>query len=192
VVIGLVILGIMGANKSFDAAIEAGDRENQTGDGAMLKGFVSGDLEGMHAAMAKTANDESLKDAVIKKDAVMAKFAIENGANVNLRFESGATVLHRAAGDGSLEIVRMLLEKKGNVDARNKKGQTPLHLAAKRGRIEIVEFLIQNYADFDIKDHDGKTVLNTAVSALDNISKGNTVERQQSVVELLRSYRAKE
>ncbi len=192
IVIGVVILGIMGVNKAFDAAIEAGDRENQTGEGAIIKGFVNDGLEGMHAGMAKGANDDMLRKAVMEGDAGWVKISIGSGANVNARLRSGATLLHRAASDGSLEIARMLIENEVNVDAKDKKGYTPLHTAARRGRFEIVKLLIENHADINARNEQRDSVLNVAVSGLKNLSKGNTIETQQTVIDLLRSYGAED
>jgi ankyrin repeat protein len=191
-VIIVVILGIMGVKKSFNAAIEAGDRENQSGGGALIKGFVNDGLEGMHTAGAKNANDDMLRKAVMEGDVGLVKFIIGSGANVNLRFKSGATLLHRAANDNSLEIARMLVENEANVDAKNKEGFTPLHTAAKRGRFDIVKLLIENHADINARNENRDSVLNVALSELKNLSKGNTIETQQSVIDLLRSYDAED
>ena len=192
IVIGVVILAIMAVNKSFNAAIEAGNRENQSGSGAVIKGFVNDGLQGMHAAGAKNANDDMLRKAVMEGDAGLVKLSIGSGANVNLRLGSGATLLHRAANDDSLEIARMLIENEGNVGAKNKKGYTPLHIAARRGRVEIVKLLIENHADINARNEDKDSVLNVALSGLKNLSKGNTVETQQSIIDLLRSYGAED
>ena len=192
IVIGVVILGIMGANKAFNAAIEAGDRENQTGGGAMIKGFVNDGLEGMHAGMAKGANEDMLRKAVMEGDARWVKISIKSGANVNARLGSGATLLHRAASDGSLEIARMLIENEANVDAKDKKGYAPLHIAARKGWFEVVKLLIENHADINARNEDRNSVLNAALSGLKNLSKGNNIENQQDVIDLLRSYGAED
>ena len=192
IVIGVVILCIIGVNKSFDAAIEAGDRENQTGGGAMIKGFVNDGLEGMRAGMAKGANEDMLRKAVMEGDARWVKISIKNGANVNVRLGSGATLLHRAASDGSLEIARMLIENEANVDAKDKKGYAPLHIAARKGWFDIIKLLIENHADINARNEDRNSVLNAALSGLKNLSKGNNIENQQDVIDLLRSYGAKD
>ena len=192
IVIGVVILAIMGVNKSFNAAIEAGDRENQSGGGAMLKGFVNDGLEGMYAGAAKGGNDEFLRKAVMEGETELVKGIIQGGGNANLRFKSGATLLHRAANDNSIEIARMLIENEANVDAKNRKGYTPLHIAARRGRLEIVKLLIENHADINARNEERNSVLNVAVSGLKNLSNGNTIQAQQSVVDLLRSYGAED
>jgi len=186
----LVVLGALAADKLFDSAIKSGEKAKETGTG--FGDNVNDGLAGMSVAWSENPNDRMLRKAVMEGNTGLVKIAVKSGANVNLRLDSGATLLHRAVSYGLFEIAQMLVENGADVDAKNKKEQTPLHWAARKGRIEIVKFLIQNYADFDIEDIDGKTPLNVAVSALDNISKDNTTERQKSVVDLLRSYGAKE
>lgn len=192
IVIIVVILGIIGVKKSFNAAIDAGDRENQSGSGAEIKGFVNDGLAGMHAAGAKNANDNMLRKAVMEGNAGLVKFSIKSKANVHLRLNSGATLLHRAASDGSLEIASLLIESEVNVDAKNKSGDTPLHTAAKKGRYEIVDLLIESLADINIRNKQDESVLNVAVSGLKNLAKGNTAKNQQTVIDLLRSYGAED
>jgi len=158
----------------------------------MIKGFVNDGLDGMYAGMAKGGNDDFLRKAVMEGEAGLVKGIIGGGGNVNLRFKSGVTLLHRAASDDSLEIARMLIENEANVDAKNKKGNTPLHTAARRGRFEIVKLLIENHADINARNENRDSVLNVALSGLKDLSKGNTIETQQSVIDLLRSYGAED
>lgn len=192
IVIIVVILGIIGVKKSINAAIDAGDRENQSGSGAEIKGFVNDGLEGLHAAGAKNAKDNLLRKAVMEGNAGLVKFSIRSGANVHLRLRSGVTLLHRAASDGSLEIAQLLIEREVNVDAKNKTGDTPLHTAAKRGKYDIVELLIESLADINARNKQNDSVLNVAVSGLKNLAKGNTAKNQKTVIDLLRSYGAED
>lgn len=60
----------------------------------------------------------------------IAKFLIDNGANVNARDHIENTPLHDAAGAGHREIVAMLISKGADLNARNKDGKTPIDLAA--------------------------------------------------------------
>ena len=60
----------------------------------------------------------------------IAKFLIDNGANVNARDHIENTPLHDAAGAGHREIVAMLISKGADLNARNKDGKTPIDLAS--------------------------------------------------------------
>jgi ankyrin repeat protein len=72
------------------------------------------------------------------------------------------TALHRAAGPGHLELVRLLLENGANPNARDKNGQTPLHMARTGA---IVEILLRYHADITLRANDGMTVLHWACVA---------------------------
>ena len=73
-------------------------------------------------------------------------------ANPNQMGEDYDTPLHRAADNGRLEVVQLLVQNGANVNAQNLYGNTPLHLISKRKKLnrrslEIVQFLLENKAD---------------------------------------------
>jgi ankyrin repeat protein len=55
-----------------------------------------------------------------------------------------------AAGEGHLEIVKLLLEHGADVNAKTAY-ETALHLAAEKGHLEIVKFLLEHGADVNAK-----------------------------------------
>ena len=61
----------------------------------------------------------------------------------------GANVLHYAAHDGHLEVLRDLLKKEGASvnEATKLKGWAPLHFAAYKARADVVELLLQHDAN---------------------------------------------
>jgi ankyrin repeat protein len=61
--------------------------------------------------------------------------------NVNVRDESGTSLLGLAASKGRLEVSRILLEAGANPAVRDHKGRDPLELARTNGFSEIVELL---------------------------------------------------
>jgi ankyrin repeat protein len=64
--------------------------------------------------------------------------------------ETGETALHLAAGEGHLEIVKLLLEHGADVNAKTAY-ETALHLAAGEGHLEIVKLLLEHGADVNAK-----------------------------------------
>ncbi|KAI9434702.1 ankyrin repeat-containing domain protein, partial [Lactarius indigo] len=66
---------------------------------------------------------------------------LEYNAEVNARSDDGRVLLHDAAYNGRLEVVRLLLKHGGNVNARGNNGSTPLDEAEMWGHTEIVELL---------------------------------------------------
>jgi ankyrin repeat protein len=83
-----------------------------------------------------------LMNATISESADIMKLLISNGADVNQRNNDGASALHFAAGDGSLERIALLVEGGGDVTVASESG-TPLSWAAGNGRAEAIRFLAQ-------------------------------------------------
>ena len=61
--------------------------------------------------------------------------------------------LLKAAIDGNIEAVKLLIANGTDVNARDKDGETPLHKASSRGEKEIIELLIAKGADVNAKDN---------------------------------------
>ena len=60
--------------------------------------------------------------------------------------------IHKAAGEGNIEVVKQHLAAGTDVNAKNDGGYTPLHYAAFNGHKEIAELLIAKGADVNAKD----------------------------------------
>ena len=68
----------------------------------------------------------------------------------------------KAAEEGHLEIVRMLVESRANMEETNKKGRTALSFAAAPSRkrptaVETLRYLLQAGASNDVTDINGRT-----------------------------------
>jgi ankyrin repeat protein len=100
-------------------------------------------------------------------DLAMVKGALNDGADVNTRNDSGRTVLIIASIKGHLEIVRELLSGEGHqgaaVDAADSRGMTPLCAASSKGHLEVVRELLSGQghpsALIDAATTDGATPL---------------------------------
>ena len=71
----------------------------------------------------------------------------------------GKTVLHVAAHQGHVDIVRMLAIHGASLRAQTNVGSTPLHCAAHGGKIDAVRVLLEHGADRSLLDHSGRTAL---------------------------------
>lgn len=59
----------------------------------------------------------------------MAKLLLENGASVNEQDKYRNSPLHRAASQGHLELIRLLIQQKGiRIDLTDREGNTALHV----------------------------------------------------------------
>jgi ankyrin len=82
-----------------------------------------------------------------KKD--VAKFLIENGANVNAATHLGNTALHLVVEHGNIEMCKFLLNIKNiNINIQNMLGKTPL-MISKNTEISLLLF---NFKPFDDDD----------------------------------------
>lgn len=178
VAIIFVGLGFLAVQKAFDSAIEAGDKQNESGSGAVIKGFVQGDSEGMRQAIQNNANNDYFIEAIKENDAMSVRLLLEEGVNVNQRNSAGATPLHRVTSTGNLEIAKMLIENQANAEAKTKNGSTPLHTAvmAPEPSAEMVTLILDQWVNVDEQDNFGKTALHFAAE------KGN-VEITQILIE---------
>lgn len=99
--------------------------------------------------------------AVRKNQINVVEFLLDK-SDINYAM-GGYTLLHEAAENGYLELVKVLLENKANINAKNERNWTPLHAAAYNGYLEIVKVFVQNGADVNGKVINGCTALYYAV-----------------------------
>lgn len=86
----------------------------------------------------------------------IARYLLQQGADVNARDILGESALIYAIEAGNVKIVQMLIDKGADVNMRTKLGVTPLVRAATLGRRKIVEILLSHGADIEAKNLDGK------------------------------------
>ena len=87
----------------------------------------------------------------------IAKFLIENGADVHAKNIHGSTPLHWWADHP--EVAALLIENGADIRAKSENGWTPLHSADHPG---VAALLIENGADVHAKDDNGNTPLHPA------------------------------
>ncbi len=86
-------------------------------------------------------------------------------------------LLHFAARDGELDLVRSLLDSGADVNQRAENRWTPLHFAAERGHVFVVELLLDRGADVGATTDEGYMPVDLAA-----------VYDRGSVVELLQRH----
>lgn len=69
---------------------------------------------------------------------------VEEGANVNIKYEDGETPLSLAVLSDKNEIVKIILDKGADINATFD-GFTPLERAASRGRLFVGKYLFQMF-----------------------------------------------
>ncbi|KAI0403886.1 hypothetical protein F4802DRAFT_274543 [Xylaria palmicola] len=96
----------------------------------------------------------------------LAKFLLENGANVAAANNRGRTALHLSAESNDEahrdDMVRLLLSHNASPEATSDGGWTPLHNAAQSGHISVVALLLGTKAKVNAELSNGMTPLHWA------------------------------
>ena len=69
-----------------------------------------------------------------------------------------------AAGNGHVEIVKLLVEAGASVGTENAEGSTPLHWACLNGHVKIVEYLLDKGAKLSACNKTGRTPFDEALT----------------------------
>ena len=100
--------------------------------------------------------------AVVQDNArMLIDLLTRTGTDVNYSFgRSQRSLLHAAAGIGSVECLHVLARRGANLELRDRSQMTPLLLAARNNHQHFVRTLVEDYhADITAKDADGSTIL---------------------------------
>nr|XP_018912507.1 PREDICTED: uncharacterized protein LOC109040869 [Bemisia tabaci] len=84
--------------------------------------------------------------ATSRRQEVLMRMALENGAEINGKSEFGRTALHLAAIEGSVSLVKVLLEKGAEVNVYDRDGFSPLLGAC---GLESIDILLDYGAQVD-------------------------------------------
>lgn len=151
---------------------EDGPEERRGGWSALHWAIRGLRAEMVHLLLAARANTESktegkrhtpLSLALAAGHAEILKMLLAAGADVEIG-PWGATAMHWAATNGSLEMAQTLIEARVCIDAPDAYRRTPLHEAADKKQPEIVELLLAAGADIEAKEKiSGRRPLHHAV-----------------------------
>ena len=107
------------------------------------------------------ANDEMRGRWLANKEKNSIAAALSNSGSA-LVVEK--TLLHYASGNGSDDVVELLIKEGADVNAMDSAGNTPLHHAAMSERKNTVSLLVQGGANVSAVNKDGKTARDLAKS----------------------------
>ena len=103
----------------------------------------------------------ALRKAVLTGSIKDVDALLTNGISPDILFD-GCTALHLAAGDGRLQVIKVLLRAGAEVDVRSWGGGTPLYVAVQMGQLAAARRLIEAGADPALTDNQGNTLLHLA------------------------------
>jgi len=111
-----------------------------------------------------------LINATVSESTASMSALLAAGAKVNSETKEGATALHFAAADGSLERMAMLIDAGAKLSVMSNSG-TPLHWAAGKGSAEAIKYLLGRGAEVEkvemkkSKSRNGTTVTPAVIMA---------------------------
>jgi len=130
------------------------------GDVENMKKIYMQSSEAVHQCDTTPVQLEEVKDA--KKKTKKEEDEKEDAMLVPL---TGDTPLHKAAGEGQVAAVELLLNWEVDVEIKNRIGSTPLHRACSHGQIEVVQKLLANSSSVDTLNKIGNSPLHCAALA---------------------------
>ena len=98
---------------------------------------------------------DDLGGAAREGDLKKIKMFLEEGADLNGKYDKGFTPLHWAATMNQVDAIKFLIDEGANLNSRDGHQSTPLLLAAFFGNTESVESLLQGGADPNLRNKDG-------------------------------------
>lgn len=105
--------------------------------------------------------------ATYKNNNSVARFLIENGANIDQSSKMGSPLM-AAVVKGNNEIALLLIQKKANVNQVDANGTTALLYATMFKNYELVSELVKNGADPETKDNRKNSAIDYALLANDD------------------------
>lgn len=116
------------------------------------------------AAQELASNRQKLSYALTnRKHKRLEELLREEPELLTVTFQGGDTLLHKAAEDGSVECVEVLLKAGALVEGRNERQRTPLHAACRKsGQLKSVTALLAAKAQVEARDRQNLTPLHVA------------------------------
>lgn len=119
------------------------------------KGILSTDLN----LLVSAAAEEDVKEVTRLFDKYNDNPSL---LSLTSSFETGRTLLHRAAMKGHVRLIELLLERGADIQEKDCWGNLPLHAAAACGQTKAVEYLLASGASREAKNESGLTPLAAA------------------------------
>lgn len=112
----------------------------------------------------QTNRNETLLLAVARGDVSGVQTALARGTSPDAGMgESFGHALTRAATNGNLDIVKLLVEAGAKIDVQNYTGRTALHESIWHLKAPVALYLLEQGAKTDTRDRPGKTPLQDAI-----------------------------
>jgi YVTN family beta-propeller protein len=128
-----------GHEQDYRAPIDAFARAIARGDLEETKKLLRTRKDRLNARRAQ-GGSTPLSEAALHGRIEIAKFLLEQGANVNATNNDGNTPMHVAAFLCRTDIVQLLLDKSGDVLKKNNRGETPINVVSSPWNKGLADF----------------------------------------------------
>lgn len=116
-----------------------------------------------------------IENAIVHNNLSVLKDWIDKGRDLTVTNGAGEGLLHRAAYNGRIEALAMLMEAGASLMATDNQSYTPLHEAARNKQVETVRWLLAHGANTAAKTSSGQTPFDLVSDAAG--SEGENVRR---------------
>ena len=127
-----------------------------------IKYYILNDIDDVIYYLVQTlqiVHEDIIRDICYNNASKSLKVLIDQGINVNIRYNYRDPPLHDACYYNSVEIVKLLLDQGANINIQNNSDWTPLHYACCNNSFESVKLLLDNGANVNIQNIYGDTPL---------------------------------
>jgi len=111
----------------------------------------------------RAAHSAVILDKLRTLKVILSSYPQTDNWKVSLKDLNGSTLLHYAAAQGHLEIVKYLVKEGLGINDINIQQDSPLHLAAQSGHGDVVQYLYSIGADINLKNQADQTPIYNAI-----------------------------
>jgi len=135
---------------------------------AQNEGYARVDIAAFQQSISKSGSPYKgwplLNIASLLGDTAIVIQLLDQKVDILATDSSGNSAMHRAAGKGQLEILKLLIKHGGNINAVNNRKETALYVAAASGHKKTINLLVKNGADTSIITINKTSPLSVAIS----------------------------
>ena len=135
---------------------------------AQNEGYAKVDIASFQQSISKSGSPYKgwplLNIASLLGDTAIVIQLLDQKVDILATDSSGNSAMHRAAGKGQLEILKLLIKHGGNINAVNNRKETALYVAAASGHKKTINLLVKNGADTSIITINKTSPLSVAIS----------------------------
>jgi len=121
-------------------------------------------VKGLTFAETIQPESQSKNPFTADEQAEIDEFCSKHGADIHKIGDNGNTLLHLAAGNASLAVIKYLILHGADVNVKNQWEGTATLFAANNPNVDVIKFLVAQGGDTNIKNRSGSTPMHGAAT----------------------------